>query len=184
MLTAIAPDWSISVHIRRYGSLLPHSLISSNTFSPPTGVGSTAAFVLGNILGESLSCELVSERWTLTFGRLLARRTSNFSDRGCVFYWNCSRVGRTSLPSFSNSAVCLVDLSQICSSTSGGHFNPAVTISFVLFKKFPPLKALRYAGRHNIVRMTLTLYYLIGTLLLKSLVDTSPVCLSMSSTNT
>lgn len=31
-----------------------------------------------------------------------------------------------------------------CSGTSGGHFNPAVTISFVIFKKFPPLKALRY----------------------------------------
>jgi len=28
--------------------------------------------------------------------------------------------------------------------TSGGHFNPAVTIAFVLTKKFPPLKALRY----------------------------------------
>ncbi|KAJ3551987.1 hypothetical protein NM688_g4395 [Phlebia brevispora] len=31
-----------------------------------------------------------------------------------------------------------------CGSTSGGHFNPAVSIAFVLFKKFPPLKALRY----------------------------------------
>jgi len=32
----------------------------------------------------------------------------------------------------------------ICSSTSGGHFNPCVTISFVLFKGFPPLKGARY----------------------------------------
>jgi len=32
----------------------------------------------------------------------------------------------------------------ICSGTSGGHFNPCVSIAFVFFKGFPPLKALRY----------------------------------------
>ncbi|KAJ3755450.1 putative aquaporin 2 [Lentinula raphanica] len=32
----------------------------------------------------------------------------------------------------------------ICSSTSGGHFNPAVTVTLVLFKGFPMLKAVRY----------------------------------------
>jgi len=32
----------------------------------------------------------------------------------------------------------------ICSGTSGGHFNPCVTVSFVIFKGFPPIKALRY----------------------------------------
>ncbi|KIM84876.1 hypothetical protein PILCRDRAFT_67395 [Piloderma croceum F 1598] len=32
----------------------------------------------------------------------------------------------------------------ICSATSGGHFNPCVTISFVVFRGFPPLKAVRY----------------------------------------
>ncbi|KAG6908333.1 hypothetical protein DXG01_005244 [Tephrocybe rancida] len=32
----------------------------------------------------------------------------------------------------------------VCSGTSGGHFNPCVSIAFVVFKGFPPLKALRY----------------------------------------
>jgi len=32
----------------------------------------------------------------------------------------------------------------ICSSTSGGHFNPAISVAFIIFKGFPPLKALRY----------------------------------------
>lgn len=32
----------------------------------------------------------------------------------------------------------------VCASTSGGHFNPALTIAFCVFKKFPVLKTLRY----------------------------------------
>ncbi|KAJ6479890.1 aquaporin-like protein [Mycena vitilis] len=32
----------------------------------------------------------------------------------------------------------------ICSATSGGHFNPCITIVQMLFKGFPPLKGLRY----------------------------------------
>ncbi|KAF8227312.1 aquaporin-like protein [Tricholoma matsutake] len=32
----------------------------------------------------------------------------------------------------------------VCSGTSGGHFNPAISICFVVFKGFPKLKALRY----------------------------------------
>ncbi|KAG6813922.1 hypothetical protein H0H92_005771 [Tricholoma furcatifolium] len=32
----------------------------------------------------------------------------------------------------------------VCGSTSGGHFNPCVTISYVVYRGFPPLKGLRY----------------------------------------
>ncbi|CAK5263835.1 unnamed protein product [Mycena citricolor] len=32
----------------------------------------------------------------------------------------------------------------VCSATSGGHFNPCITIIMVLFKGFPKLKAVRY----------------------------------------
>jgi len=32
----------------------------------------------------------------------------------------------------------------VCASTSGGHLSPGVTLAFVLFKGFPPLKAVRY----------------------------------------
>jgi glycerol uptake facilitator-like aquaporin len=41
----------------------------------------------------------------------------------------------------------------VCASTSGGHFNPCVTIAFCVFKKFPVLKTLRY-----IVAQTLGAY--------------------------
>jgi len=41
-------------------------------------------------------------------------------------------------------ALGIVFAIAVCGSTSGGHFSPSVTISFVLFKGFPPLKALRY----------------------------------------
>ncbi|RDB26296.1 Aquaporin-3 [Hypsizygus marmoreus] len=32
----------------------------------------------------------------------------------------------------------------VCSATSGGHFNPCITVSYVVFRGFPPLKGARY----------------------------------------
>ncbi|KAJ7735827.1 putative aquaporin 2 [Mycena maculata] len=33
---------------------------------------------------------------------------------------------------------------MVCSATSGGHFNPAITVTQLVFHRFPPLKGLRY----------------------------------------
>ncbi|KAF9496609.1 aquaporin-like protein [Pleurotus eryngii] len=70
------------------------------------GVGSTAAFVVGNILGLENVGSLLGIGFAYAFGILLA-------------------LG-------------------ICSATSGGHFNPCVSITHVVFRGFPPLKAVRY----------------------------------------
>ncbi|KAJ7123263.1 putative aquaporin 2 [Mycena crocata] len=32
----------------------------------------------------------------------------------------------------------------VCSATSGGHFNPAITVTQIVFHRFPPLKGVRY----------------------------------------
>ncbi|KAF8186498.1 aquaporin-like protein [Mycena galopus ATCC 62051] len=70
------------------------------------GVGSTAIYVIGNLLKESGLSSLF--QIGLAYG-------------GGIFF----AVG-------------------LCASTSGGHLNPCITIVHVIFKGFPPLKALRY----------------------------------------
>jgi len=70
-----------------------------------TGLGSAAAFVLGNISGNSLS--------------------------------SLFQVGMAY-------GVGLILAIVVCASTSGGHLNPAVTISLVITKKFPVWKAAGY----------------------------------------
>ncbi|KAF7369568.1 Aquaporin-like protein [Mycena venus] len=70
------------------------------------GVGSTAIYVIGNLMKESGLSSLF--QIGLAYG-------------GGIFF----AVG-------------------LCASTSGGHLNPCITIVHVLFKGFPPLKALRY----------------------------------------
>ncbi|PPQ95243.1 hypothetical protein CVT26_014934 [Gymnopilus dilepis] len=41
-------------------------------------------------------------------------------------------------------AMGIVFAVSVCAGTSGGHFNPCVTMTLVIFKGFPKLKALRY----------------------------------------
>ncbi|KAH8107840.1 aquaporin-like protein [Cristinia sonorae] len=41
-------------------------------------------------------------------------------------------------------AIGIVLALVVCSATSGGHFNPAITIAFTITKGFPKLKAVRY----------------------------------------
>ncbi|KAF7968970.1 hypothetical protein HWV62_28769 [Athelia sp. TMB] len=70
------------------------------------GVGSTAAFVCGTLLGSAGLGSVLQIGFAYAFGILFAI--------------------------------------LLCSPTSGGHFNPCVTIAFVVFKGFPKVKALRY----------------------------------------
>ncbi|KAJ3509003.1 hypothetical protein NLJ89_g5448 [Agrocybe chaxingu] len=69
------------------------------------GVGSTAGFVIGNILSQPLS--------------------------------SLFQVGMAY-------AVGILFALGVCASTSGGHINPCITVSLVVFKGFPKLKAVRY----------------------------------------
>ncbi|KAF8149957.1 aquaporin-like protein [Crassisporium funariophilum] len=70
------------------------------------GVGSTAGWVIGNIIKQPGLSSLLQIGLGYAFGIMFA-------------------IG-------------------VCSSTSGGHFNPCVTIAFCIFRKFPKWKALRY----------------------------------------
>jgi len=70
------------------------------------GLGSTAAWVIGNILKQSGLSSVFQIGFAYAFGILFA-------------------IG-------------------VCASTSGGHFNPCVTVAFTIFRGFPPLKAVRY----------------------------------------
>lgn len=69
------------------------------------GVGSTAGWVIGNIIKQPLS-SIFQIGMAYALGVFLAL--------------------------------------AVCSATSGGHFSPGVTIALVVFKKFPPIKAIRY----------------------------------------
>jgi glycerol uptake facilitator-like aquaporin len=70
------------------------------------GVGSEAAYIIGNITQVSGLSNMLQIGFAYSFG---------------IFF-----------------AI------NVCAPTSGGHFNPAVTIAFCVFKKFPVLKTLRY----------------------------------------
>nr|B0DAC6.2 RecName: Full=Aquaporin Lacbi1:387054 [Laccaria bicolor S238N-H82] len=70
------------------------------------GLGSTAGWVIGNIIKETNLSSILQIGLAYAFGIWFA-------------------IG-------------------LCSSSSGGHFNPCVTLSFVVFKGFPKLKACRY----------------------------------------
>lgn len=70
------------------------------------GIGSTAPWVIGNILKQAGLSSILQIGFGYMGGILLAI--------------------------------------VICAPTSGGHFNPCVTITNVVFRGFPPLKAVRY----------------------------------------
>jgi len=70
------------------------------------GIGSTAPYVIGNIIQQPGLSSVLQIGFGYAFGILFA-------------------IG-------------------VCGATSGGHFNPCVTIAFVVFKGFPKWKAVRY----------------------------------------
>lgn len=90
------------------------------------GVGSQVAWVFGNIakeVGVSSSCLI-------------------------IYYTSCDQSNYASgiLQVGLAYAFGIVFAITVCSSTSGGHFNPCVTITMVIFKGFPARKAVRFAA--------------------------------------
>ncbi|KAF5381946.1 hypothetical protein D9615_004347 [Tricholomella constricta] len=70
------------------------------------GLGSGAAFTVGNIVGQPGLSSMIQIGISYALGIIFA-------------------VG-------------------VCGATSGGHFNPCITVLFTVFKGFPPLKGVRY----------------------------------------
>ncbi|KAG0706809.1 aquaporin-like protein [Suillus ampliporus] len=86
------------------------------------GLGATAAFVVGTLVGNSgIGCK------SLPFFQELFRNDSAALFTVGVAY-----------------AMGIVFAVSLCGATSGGHFNPAVTIASVVFRGFPVRKAARY----------------------------------------
>ncbi|KAF9468094.1 putative aquaporin 2 [Collybia nuda] len=84
------------------------------------GVGSTANFVIGNIIQQPGLSSVLQVGFGYAFGILFA-------------------LG-------------------VCAGTSGGHFNPCVTIAFILFKGFPKWKAVRHVAFGPSTYPILTMY--------------------------
>lgn len=90
------------------------------------GVGSEAGWVIGNTTKQSgLSCIMSCSKYDLRL------------------WWLSSSTTAVLQIGFAYSFGIFFAL-NVCASTSGGHFNPCVTISFCVFKKFPVLKAMRW----------------------------------------
>lgn len=89
----------------------------------PIGIGSGAGWTVGNITGQiGLSCALS----TAMLGDFLID----------INFVALLQIGLAY-------AFGILFAIGVCGSTSGGHFNPCMTVCFVIFKGFPPLKGLR-----------------------------------------
>ncbi|KAF7336137.1 Aquaporin-like protein [Mycena venus] len=90
------------------------------------GVGSQAVFVIGGLTKQAgLSC---SSSTFITSPLDVNRQNPCEAVLQVGFAYACGILFAIS----------------ICSATSGGHFNPCITIVMTLFKGFPPLKCARY----------------------------------------
>lgn len=110
------------------------------------GVGSTAGYVIGNIANEPISCEL-SLRLPCqgSFADVAIQRSSS----AALHTHLVSCLLLLSVPLMSLCIHLLKRCVQTCGSTSGGHFNPSVTICQVIFRGFPVTKACRCAVRRH-----------------------------------
>jgi hypothetical protein len=122
---AVRPPYS-----RAYWSVLTNTRMQTGTFMYSYAGGAAgAAYIVGNLAGvPGLGCQS---------SRSMYHSTTLMSPTALFQVGAAYTIG-------------IVLALVICSATSGGHINPCITITMMIFHKFPVARGLRYA-HHDLI---------------------------------